>query len=250
MATKKLRILWDNLLLGSTPTASSEAADFPVEMLLNPWPKLGTQTTGVAAEWWKFDLGAGPDAATYFVLWGHNLGAAATIVLQAIDTDDWGAPAVNQAVTRTADKLVVPIAATRRWWRLTLADAGNPDGYLGGGSAYLGPHFEFAYDFEKRAPSFEDPSIVDHADDGMPSGQSKDAYRTLEYSFSAVSAADYASLWTIWQTVRTGRPYTIVEDASDPSGTAYLVENVGGWRFGPIVNGWFTLSFTVREVPL
>ena len=248
MAAKKMRLLWNNLLLGSTPTASSEAADFPVEMLLNPWPKLGTLTTGVSAEWWKFDLGAAPAAANYFALWSHDLPASSTIALQANDTDDWGAPAVNQAVTRTADKLVVPITATRRWWRLLMTAVGVTS--IEGGTAFLGPHFEFAYDFHQKSPAFEDPSIVDYADDGMPSGQKKDPFRTFDYSFSAVTAADYATLWTIWQTVGKGGFFWIVEDSANPYSTSYYVQNVGPWRFGPIVDGFFTLSFTVREVPL
>ncbi len=250
----KLRLLWDNLIEDATVTASSEAADYPVEFTQNIWPTLAHLTTGVASEWWKWNVSPSI-IPTYFAFWGHNFQDTATLYLEANNSDAWGAPPFREAAPYTAGAttLMHNVGSLGGvpgydWWRFTAADAGNADGYLSAGYVYLGGHFEFDYDFYKKYPIFSDPSQKQYSDSGQMSACSKTKFRKFGYEFDAVSAADFSILWTIWQTIGQSRPFFIIENPDDLSSGVYYVEGISDWQFGPITHGVFNLKIEVQEM--
>jgi len=253
MATK-FRLLWDNKAEDATITASSEDADYPVEFTQNIWPTLAHRTTGVSAEWWKWNVSPSIKPE-YFAFCGHNFQDTAILYLEANDSDAWGAPPFKEAVHFTAGTTTLVhkvgslgAAPGYDWWRFTAADDGNADGYLSAGYAYLGGYFEFDYDFYKKYPIYSDPSSKQYSDGGQMSACTKTKFRKFAYEFSAVSAADYSTLWTIFQTVGTSKPFFIIEDPDDLSDGVHYVEGVSDWQFGPIVKGIFDLKIEVQEM--
>lgn len=253
MATK-FRLLWDNKAEDATITASSEDADYPVEFTQNIWPTLAHRTTGVSAEWWKWNVSPSIKPE-YFAFCGHNFQDTAILYLEANDSDAWGAPPFKEAVHFTAGTTTLVhkvgslgAAPGYDWWRFTAADDGNADGYLSAGYAYLGGYFEFDYDFYKKYPIFSDPSPKQYSDGGQMSATTKTKFRKFAYEFDAVSAADYSTLWTIFQTIGTSKPFFIIEDPDDLSSGVYYVEGISDWQFGPIVKGVFNLKIEVQEM--
>ena len=253
MATK-FRLLWDNKAEDATITASSEDADYPVEFTQNIWPTLAHRTTGVSAEWWKWNVSPSIKPE-YFAFCGHNFQDTAILYLEANDSDAWGAPPFKEAVHFTAGTTTLVhkvgslgAAPGYDWWRFTAADDGNADGYLSAGYAYLGGYFEFDYDFYKKYPIYSDPSSKQYSDGGQMSACTKTKFRKFAYEFDAVSAADYKTLWTIFQTVGTSKPFFIIEDPDDLSDGVHYVEGVSDWQFVPIVKGIFDLKIEVQEM--
>jgi hypothetical protein len=241
-----MHMLWNNLHPDATVTASSADADWPVSYLKLYWPTLTHRTTGIASEWWKWDLGAATQVR-YFILWNHNFTSGATLTLQANASDSWGAPAYSTAVTRYSGFVIAAINQTYRWWRLVVADAGNGDGYLKAGYAYLGGYFAPTYGYTNRTCSLVDPSIIAASADGQFSAAQHTQYKELGYEFAAVLDADRSTLETIWASIGTYKPHFIVETPSD-LGRTYYVRNISPWPFEPVHSGIWAWSFQTETM--
>lgn len=90
------------------------------------------------------DLGAAV-ACDAIALANINIRDTATVVIEANATDSWGAPTYSQTIS-LADYLGDPnnlqynFASTKtfRYWRLSITDNGNPDGFIEIGEFFLG----------------------------------------------------------------------------------------------------------------
>ncbi len=124
------------LLAGATIYADSEAQDYPLANLFDH--NRGTYWRSVGATaWLKADLAAAKQVKG-LVLLDHNLTSGATITLAANDVDDWGSPPYSAAISWAEGNIVYTLDQTYRYWRLTIDDPDNPDGYLTASVLHLG----------------------------------------------------------------------------------------------------------------
>ncbi|MCJ7561837.1 MAG: hypothetical protein MUO84_02360, partial [Thermoplasmata archaeon] len=65
-----------------------------------------------------------------------------TVTLEGNATDSWGAPTYTSTFATIADPLVLYLSQTFRYFRITFADAANPDGVIQIGNLYLGNYLQ------------------------------------------------------------------------------------------------------------
>lgn len=134
-------VLYENLWRdGEIIAASSEHAQFPAENTQDDSPQFywrsidasGTITIDI-------DLGI---AREYDMvsLRGHNLTSGATVQVIGADDSAFTTNPVTDTLTHNSDNLTEILAAarTKRYVRISLADASNPSGYLKVGTIVLG----------------------------------------------------------------------------------------------------------------
>ena len=248
---KIVRFMYNNLIDTATATANSAATDFPVTNLQHEWFKKEWRSTGVASEWVKFDLGSAQNVAALVVKY-HNFTGAATVHIQANATDAWGAPSVDVALPVTSDLIVYfwSAAQSYRWWRLTIVDAGNTDGYVRIGRIFLGTYFapsrncDNAYEIE---PS--DPSVTGMSTGGQVSADSRTHFRQWIFDFRGLTAADRTSFEAVFTIVgKETKPYFLSEYPDIGSTMIYYVRNVTNWRYKQMGGeGLFALQINIRE---
>jgi hypothetical protein len=249
----KIRFLWDNLVDGATVTANSSAAGFPVTNLQHPWYLKTHRTTGVAAEWWKFDLGTTPDPVQYFVWYYHNIENDTSTALRIQASNDpaeaWVAPALNEVVIWHNGQLTHFFATpqTYRFWRFYAEDPGNADGYLRCGRPYLGSYFQPTYNFYSKKPRLHDPSEKMYSSNRQMSANKKDVYDIWDVTFDNTLESDYTALREMYLAVGTNLEYFVVFDSADANGTLNYVLNSDDWEFDPIVHENYGFAITIEE---
>jgi len=252
---ERIRFLWDNLFDGGSITASSEDSDFPVTNIRHRWHTRAWRSTGVSSEWVKCDLASAQDIRV-FVFKYHNLTSSATLKIQANSSDSWSSPPVDQTLvygTDWNDSHGVYFWDTNqsyRWWRFTLADSGNSDGYLSIGRIFLGDFFEPTYNFtDAHRVRYTDPSTKMYSSGGQVSVASKPHFRFWEYNFALVKSPDERTFETIFDAVGQSVPYFICQDADDKLSTLYYVQNATDWELEHIaMDTWFRLPIVVEEM--
>ncbi len=89
-------LLYDNIVLDSTISSSSEASDYVWDTALNDIRLTRTgRTTGITSEWLKFAFDTVQNAG-YVALLNHNLSEDAVITLEGNNTDSWGSPSFSE----------------------------------------------------------------------------------------------------------------------------------------------------------
>jgi len=83
-------------------------------------------------------------SANSIIIYDHNFTSAATITLEANATDSWGTPAFTETIPWATLKILRYLAATPsyRYFRLSITDSSNPDGYIEIGELFLGEYME------------------------------------------------------------------------------------------------------------
>lgn len=249
----KIRFLWDNLVDGATVTANSSATGFPVTNLQHPWYLKTHRTMGVAAEWWKFDLGATPDPVQYFVWYYHNIEDDTDTVLQIQASNDiaetWVDPALHEAVTWHSGQLIhfFSTPKTYRYWRFYVEDPGNVAGYLRCGRPYLGSYLQPTYNFFTKTLRLLDPSELVYSSNRQMSANTKDVYRGWDLKFDTVIETDRAFFEDMFVAVGLNFPYFVILDSADNDDTLYYVHNTEPWDFVPYVHGNYEFSMSFEE---
>ncbi len=244
-----IRFLYDNLLDDGTLTASSEDSEFPVTNIQHRWHTRHWRSTGVAAEYVTCDLGAPKDIKSLIVKY-HNFQLGATVHILAdsaptFDSGPGGLPELDVTLTVTTETIVYnwSSAKTYQYWRLTIADAGNPDGYVRIGRMYLGTYISPTYNYKDRQETYKDPSDKAISTGGQDSADEETHYSELSYTF-LVLTADKATFKAIFDEVGTSKAYFVCEDPTSAATTTYYVQNLEDWQFSYIDPGkeWLTMS--------
>lgn len=124
-------------------TASSEASGYGVASLSNYLVAKKWRSTGDTDEWIKINFAAA-QSITDVAIVGHNFTNGATVRIQGNASDSWGSPTVNETITwrdYIMDKNFT--GGSHAWWRLHIADAANPDGYVELGLIFIGGNLTF-----------------------------------------------------------------------------------------------------------
>lgn len=239
-----------------TLTASSEATGFEVENtatrhFLERW-----RSTGLTAEWVKCDLGAAMSVNSLAIR-ASNLRVGDSLSIQANDTDDWGSPPVNQAITITATmvakELIIynaTISPNRRWWRILMTATAHPDGYIRIGRVCLGTYVEPDRDYDK---DFEvedvDPSVVISSATNQKYVNVLPAYKRIRLNFTSISAADAVKFKAIRDEVgRNGTFHVELDPANNLVSESYYVSCTSGWNLRHIYGGQlYSMALTMEQ---
>ena len=202
MVFKKMMFYWQNYFDSAVVTASSEAADFPVEFLQNRWKTINWRSgpTGSAGEWIQAVLTV-PRAIQGFILENMNLSVGATVTLTG-DGNNIFTIAVTAAMA-AAKRIEVTLAAETplyQTWILSMLDAGNPDGYLSGSRIYLGPIFEPEGQCRGDSNHWpESDSTTNYSDGGQASVTVRPPYEVYDVPIFIIGQTDadgYAAINT------------------------------------------------------
>lgn len=160
-----MRIAYENLIDALTAGSiieSTENPDYPAiyvqeERLTKAW-----RTTSVSSQSIIFDLGTAMEVETVAII-GHNLSASATTVLEANTSNSWPG-ATSKTITYNANMMLNYFSGeTYRWWKLSIDDPTNTDGYLSIGRIWLGPYLSISPSSLNSFKVFKMRSdVVDH----------------------------------------------------------------------------------------
>jgi len=256
---KNIRFLFCNLydLEATVKTANSEASGFPLTNIVNRWHTRCYRSTGIAHEWVKMDLGAGTHAIQAFAIKNHIFTDDAVIRIQGDANNlgdgaaDWDGAEVNETMTNNDDVMreFWSSAQDLRWWRLHMADAANPLGYLKIGRLFIGGYFSPTYNFTRKyTKRVIDPSTKMYSPGGQVSVDEKTKYRVWRYDFDNIKDPDQDTFANIFDKVGQSKSYFICQDADDTENILYYVENVSDWEFQHILmDKYFSLGIEVAE---
>jgi hypothetical protein len=189
-----LMILYRNLGLDATWSASTAVATLPARHLADPNRKMVCRSTGLNNPWRLVaDLGADYadlDPIKALGLVDANVTTGATITFKSNDTNAWGAPADSASLVPwdAADTgvLLKVLGATwaRRYLAIEITDLANPDGYYELGVPVLSP----AFSLPRGAPhefawGIVDPSKVSRAPDNTPKTEKRAKYAEADMAW-------------------------------------------------------------------
>jgi len=218
----KLRLLYDSDTWdAATVTSSTELGSQPATNVLTDYIGAPWRSTGDAAEWIKFDLGSAVEI-TQVSLFGLNLTSAATVTLEAHTSDTWAAPDMSEVIpmATNADSVVFPrlmvfLSAdnTKRWWRITIADAANPDGRIVMGRVKGGAYYEVARNMdEKFYIQDADPSEGGQLPGTLAPIRKRTRYRILTATFTHIVTTQRRKMEAIFTKVGNNTPLVVCYD--------------------------------------
>jgi len=208
-----IRLLYDFLFDDATITSSSEVSTLPDGNVVHDFVAKIWRTTGDTAEWVKFDLGSAKDVKE-MAIFGHNLTSGATVVLEANAADSWDSPSYTKALTWDERVIIEFLDQTYRWWRITFADASNPDEYIEIGRICAGVYFEPSYNYRDGWNRERvDPSEKEGVAGQQVYAKLREKFWRYMLHFEDISEADQASFEILFDTIgNTG--YLVV--SADP----------------------------------
>jgi len=209
---------WD----AGTITSSSEVSGLEDDNAVHDFVGKPWRTTGDTSEWWKVDLGSAT-SITAFGIFNHNFTSAATVTLQANATDSWGGPSYSQALTIATDsdsvvlpRLVFFLSESYRWWRITVADAANPDGYIQvgrfAGGAYWEPTRTVTDGFSM---STQDPSLGTRAAGTGWYARQRNKYREANVGFELYDRTQHDKFNAVFSKVGQTEPVVLALDPTN-----------------------------------
>lgn len=137
-----MRILYENLidaLSSASIIASSADASFPATWVQDERLAKAWRTTSASGQTIVFDLGSAHDIDSVAVI-EHNVSSSATITLEGNSSNSWPG-ATSQSVTYNAGMMMKFFTASSyRYWRVSIDDPTNTDGYISVGRIWLGEY--------------------------------------------------------------------------------------------------------------
>ena len=196
----------------ATITSSSEVSGLPDDNAVHDFVAKKWRTTADTGQWIKFDM-ATATKIKMLAIFGHNLTSGAAVTLQGNATDSWGPPSYTKALTWNEKAIVEFIDETYRWWRITIEDGSNPDGYIEIGricaGEYIEPDVNVNEEVQKR---IVDPSFIQESEGRQGYAVEKNAYRTYDVMFTGIARAQQDQLETIFRAVKNIYPLVFALD--------------------------------------
>jgi hypothetical protein len=191
-----IHFAYNNRVDAALISASSQAAGLPATNVAQIWKSRPWRSTGCTDEWIKFDFGAAA-AVRAFLAVGFNLTPYATVRIQANATDVWTSPSIDVALTYHAAVLLYLWSSDQsyRFWRLSIVDPGNPDGYIEIGRIFLGQTATPDRNFKAWSREPIDPTTIVRSYDGAESFERRTAYDLLTFEFGRVLTSTFDDLF-------------------------------------------------------
>jgi len=131
-----------NLLdVDSLESVSSEDAIYVKEYLYNNRSSKPFRFTAKLAQYIRLHWAVAQNV-THISIFNHDVTAAATFQIQALDGAAWGAPAYTQNLTWQEYSLYEHLNQTYQWWQIYINDPGHTT-FPQIGELYFGQHAEF-----------------------------------------------------------------------------------------------------------
>lgn len=230
----------------TTITASTANSRFPASNLSHPFRSKRWRSTSVTSQWVKFDLATTEAIDSVVLLWpledGIRLSGSAVIKIQANATDVWTSPAVDQTLTidntYTLASHFFASDQTYRYWRVTLTDPGNPNGYVELGVVWLGKGLDIPSAQNGFKFGLSDTSKQSDTDFGHRYIDEYPTRASLQFAYSNI---DYDDVQTIENAFRTNGVRKPVMVALDPLSTVFDENHF-------LLYGNFTASFSLSHV--
>ena len=205
-----MRALWNNEIIDATLTPSTENPNFEVENIQDTRLSRYFRTVLDAAQDIVIDAG-GSTTASYFAILNHNLSSGATIKLQGNNTDAWGAPAFDEALTWNVDMIVFNFTeVSYNFWRLYIDDPANPDNYIKIGHLYLGTFLQMPYMKVDQVLTVKTMSKVKISESGQAYGDEKYSFRNPKINFPRISQTQRLAIQAMFDTVKNVRPFILL----------------------------------------
>jgi len=199
-----VRFLYTHKFDTGTITSSSEASSsLADDNVVHDFVSKQWRTTADTGQWIKFDLTT-PGKITMLAIFGHNLSSGATVTIEANATDSWVTPSYSHAMTWNALAMVEFLDQTYRWWRITIEDNGNDDGYIEIGRICAGEYYEPGVNISQELQKkIVDPSFYQESEGRQGYAIDKTPYRTFDVQFTGISRTQQGELETMFRAVKT-----------------------------------------------
>jgi len=250
-----IRFLLNNLFSNSVVNASSAALS--AANLRNDKPYLGWRTTGVTAQWVKFDLQSSLEVSL-FTLVRNNLTDAATVTLYGDDSDlgsteaAWAVAAFSEALDFDNEMIVSQVGGTYRYWFVAFDDPSNTDGFIEVGSVFGGSAISPSENFnENFSEKNFDSSFQSASEGGHIFSVQKARWREFEIQFLDIDRGNKAMLESIWNAAGVREPLVVAFDPDDfpVTQTVYgKFTNEGGLTFRNQAYQRYSLDLSFRQM--
>lgn len=205
-----MKICYDNEVMNATITSFSENPYYLFSDGLKDsrLSRVG-RTLAVSSQWIKFAFPVAVSADSVLIA-NHNLTAGASVKLEGNASDVWTSPALS--VTLTPDSIVYSTfsSASYQYWRITVNDVSNTDGFIQIGSVFLGdsltmPGFDTVGTVFGKSSSSRSISVS-----GQAYGQKRLIYKVADINFPDVSSIEKIAIETFIETVDTTDPFWLI----------------------------------------
>lgn len=218
----------------ATLTALSEATSYPVENLYDDnyasvWRSTAADSTTQTI---VADFGSAV-AISACALGNVNIRSTATVKIQGHTADSWGTPDVDETIvvtglTSTAYRRNLYHAfnsASKRYWRLTILDNGNTDGFIEIGEWFLGVPIELDQNYDgSNIRRLIRNNIQHQTEYGQNFVYTRDWGWMLDWSFTNATETLRDQLRLLAQsTFGQGLPFFLVPDPSATPAEALYV---------------------------
>lgn len=248
-----MRIYYDNKWLGpGNKSASSEAAGFPLTNLNDYIVATKWRAAGKTDEWVKYDAGSGNTIAVEDVgIIGHNFSSGCTVKVQGNASDVWTSPSVDETVTYRAGIMHKAFTGgAYRFWRVSIADSGNPLPYVEMGYLFIGASLELGDIWYREFPMQDnDTSMMKKTRSGQSYGNIGYYERSFSIQFPRVEATRQALLDAWWGFVGMHYPFIIFIDENSLTTfpPRFVIFNQP-WDWNHIIGEWWNLQVSAEEV--
>jgi hypothetical protein len=154
-------------------TALTENPSFPAINMQEQRLSKVYRSTAITSQTVIIDLGSAQGITTAAIL-GHNLSTSATITLDANTTNSWGSPATSKTLIWNADAILLFFnSVSYRWWKFTINDTANSNGYLSIGRLWLGTYITIS------PSSLEDFNVIKKRSDNVIHGRGRQKFASI-----------------------------------------------------------------------
>lgn len=248
----RFKFLHENLWDSGTLTYSSQDSNFPASNTQHPWlSKTWRSTTVITEQWLKIYLGTSPAAVSVFIIKNHNLTSGATLRLQGNNIDDWTSVSYDATIAVNEDIIVhfLPSALSLSYWKISIFDNENSDGFLEIGRIYLGSYTSLSKNFTEGWRDYiDDKSLVAHSEGHQLSAIEREKIRHLFYLFRSITDSDKQTLEDIFFSKGLSKDLFICEDSDYANEKAFYVRFASPLDHENIMTGYWDVELEFEEL--
>lgn len=246
-------ILYDNEIenTGVVITTFSENPDYPASTaLLDDRLSRVYRSVDDTAEWIKFDLTTA-QTIKYIGILGHNLTSGATVKIEGNASDSWGSPSYTKTLT-IADSITESVGTQSfRWWRLTIADASNPDTYIEISKIFLGSSLVMPGMDKGQIIPIKTDSTFTLSSTRQLYGNTRIKSKSAKINFPLISEAEKTTIDAMFTHCDVTKPFILLIWENDldvePAIYCHLIAGLEWTRAAGVGTLW-SLAFEIEEV--
>ena len=245
-----MRLKTDETCKDANITANSSTLNYPVSNVVDSRLSTIFKTDSSTTATIVFDCAAAVNV-TSIIIANHNISSGVTTLkLQGNATDSWGTPSVDETLTWASGHIIKDITqASYRYWRIQIIDAGNSDGFISIGRAWIGD----LYQAPDIAPAINHNRNSESVKSISASGQ---GYQDTRYKYSIVTATwpklthtEKAEIFAIFDAIDIGTPFFVTfEETQSDIGTLYVTLDNDSINMSLLSNvNYYTAGINFRQ---